>query len=111
MPRSGAGLAPAGREGAALKLCVSSDSSQATIRLHREGDDPGRVSGTELANPDFAAWARAFGAEGIVVERDSDIEAAVEAALAAEGSVVVDVRSSLEAISAYTTLAKLRGGR
>ncbi len=46
-----------------------------------------------------------------MVERESDIEAAVDAALAAEGSVVVDLRSSLEAISAYTTIAKLRGGR
>ncbi len=45
-----------------------------------------------------------------MVERESDIEAAVDAALAAEGSVVVDLRSSLEAISAYTTIAKLHGG-
>ena len=111
MLMTGGELATAVQEGVPLKLFVSNNRSYATIRLHQERDYPHRVSGTDLANPDFAAWARAFGATGIVVERESDIEAAVDAALAAEGSVVVDVRSSLEAISAYTTLAKLRGGR
>ena len=111
MLMTGGELATAVQEGAALKLFVSNNNSYATIRLHQERDYPGRVSGTRLANPDFAAWARAFGATGIVVERESEIEAAVAAALAAEGSVVVDVRSSLEAISAYTTMAKLHGGR
>jgi acetolactate synthase-1/2/3 large subunit len=111
MLMTGGELATAVHEGVALKLFVSNNASYATIRLHQERDYPHRVSGTELANPDFAAWARAFGATGIVVEREADIEAAVAAALAAKGSVVVDVRSSLEAISAYTTLAKLRGGR
>ncbi len=111
MLMTGGELATAVQEGAALKLIVSNNRSYGTIRLHQERDYPGRVSGTDLANPDFAAWARAFGATGIVVERESEIEAAVEAALAAEGSVVVDVRSSLEAISAYTTIAKLHGKR
>ena len=55
--------------------------------------------------------AQSFGAEGIVVETEDEIEDAVERTLAAEGSVVLEVRSSLEAISAYTTLEKLRGGR
>jgi len=100
-----------GRAGGGLKLIVSNNRSYGTIRLHQERDYPRRVSGTDLANPDFAAWARSFGAEGIVVETEAEIAAAVERTLAAEGSVVVDVRSSLEAISAYTTLAKLRGGR
>ncbi len=44
-----------------------------------------------------------------MVEQEAEIEATVDAALAAEGSVVVDVRSSLETISAYTTIAKLHG--
>lgn len=111
MLMTGGELATAVHEGAALKLIVSNNNSYATIRLHQERDYPHRVSGTELANPDFAAWARSFGAEGIVVETEAEIEDAVGRTLAAEGSVVVDVRSSLEAISAYTTLAKLRGGR
>ena len=63
------------------------------------------------AAPAFDAFARIDEPVAYWAERESDIEAAVEAALAAEGSVVVDVRSSLEAISAYTTIAKLHGGR
>ena len=35
-----------------------------TIRMHQERTYPGRVSGTDLTNPDFAALARAFGGFG-----------------------------------------------
>jgi acetolactate synthase-1/2/3 large subunit len=111
MLMTGGELATAVQAGAALKLIVSNNESYGTIRLHQERDYPGRISGTGLANPDFAAWARSFGAEGIVVETEAEIDAAVERTLAAESSVLLDVRSSLEAISAYTTLDKLRGGR
>ncbi len=106
--QAGRGQASGGQAGAGLKLIVSNNRSYGTIRLHQERDYPGRVSGTELANPDFAAWARSFGAEGIAIETEAEIEDAVERTLAAEGSVLLEVRASLEAISAYTTLEKLR---
>ncbi len=111
MLMTGGELATAMQAGAALKLIVSNNRSYGTIRLYQERDYPRRISGTDLANPDFAAWAQSFGAEGIAIAREDEIEDAVERTLAAEGSVVLEVRSSLEAISAYTTLEKLRGGR
>ena len=111
MLMTGGELATAMQAGAALKLIVSNNRSFGTIRLHQERDYPHRVSGTDLANPDLSAWARSFGAEGITIEREDEIEDAVARTLAAEGSVLLEVRSSLEAISAYTTLEKLRGGR
>jgi acetolactate synthase-1/2/3 large subunit len=111
MLMTGGELATAVQAGAALKLIVSNNRSYGTIRLYQERDYPRRISGTDLANPDFAAWAQSFGAEGIAIAREDEIEDAVERTLAAEGSVVLEVRSSLEAISAYTTLDKLRGGR
>ena len=111
MLMTGGELATAVQTGAALKLIVSNNRSYGTIRLYQERDYPRRISGTDLANPDFAAWAQSFGAEGIAIAREDEIEDAVERTLAAEGSVVLEVRSSLEAISAYTTLEKLRGGR
>jgi acetolactate synthase-1/2/3 large subunit len=111
MLMTGGELATATKAGAALKLIVSNNRSYGTIRLHQERDYPRRVSGTDLANPDFAAWARSFGAEGITIEREDQIEDAVARTLAAERGVLLEVRSSLEAISAYTTLDKLRGGR
>jgi acetolactate synthase-1/2/3 large subunit len=111
MMMTGGELATAMQAGAALKLIVSNNRSFGTIRLHQERDYPHRVSGTDLANPDFSAWARSFGAEGITIEREDEIEDAVARTLAAKGSILLEVRSSLEAISAYTTLEKLRGGR
>jgi len=111
MLMTGGELATAVQAGAALKLIVSNNRSFGTIRLYQERDYPRRISGTDLANPDFAAWARSFGAEGIAIAREDEIEDGVERTLAASGSVVLEVRSSLEAISAYTTLEKLRGGR
>jgi acetolactate synthase-1/2/3 large subunit len=111
MMMTGGEFATAMQAGVALKLIVSNNRSYGTIRLHQERDYPHRTSGTDLANPDFSMWARSFGAEGIAVETEAEIEDAVERTLAAEGSVLVEVHSSLEAISAYTTLDKLRGGR
>ena len=49
-----------------------------TIRMHQERHFPGRVSGTDLVNPDFAALARSFGAHGERVERTEDVPAALE---------------------------------
>jgi acetolactate synthase-1/2/3 large subunit len=111
MLMTGGELATAIQQGAAPKIFVSNNRSYGTIRLHQERDYPHRTSGTDLANPDFAALARAFGATGLVVESDADVEPGVEAALAAEGPVLVEVRASLEAISAYITIEQLRGGR
>ena len=107
MLMTGGELATAMQEGAAVKLFVSNNGCYATIRQHQERAYPGRTSATALTNPDFAAWARAFGATGIRVECDADIPDAVTEALAADGPVVVDVRASLQAISAYTTIEAL----
>ena len=48
----------------AKRLVVSivvDNGSYGTIRMHQEREYPGRVSGSDLGNPDFAALARAFG--------------------------------------------------
>ncbi|WP_239510267.1 thiamine pyrophosphate-dependent enzyme, partial [Enterobacter hormaechei] len=50
-------------------VCIVCDNaSYGTIRMHQERDFPGRVLATDLRNPDFAAYARAFGGFGITVE-------------------------------------------
>lgn len=41
---------------------------------------PGRVSGTQLKNPDFAAMADAFGGCGVRVTENSQIPAAIQSA-------------------------------
>ncbi|HKY95180.1 MAG TPA: thiamine pyrophosphate-dependent enzyme, partial [Kiloniellales bacterium] len=102
-------LATAIAVGAAPKIVVSNNGGYATIRLHQEKAFPGRPSGTSLVNPNFARWAESFGARGLLVERLEDVEGAAQEALAARGPVVVDVRSSMESISIFTTIAQLRG--
>ncbi|HET7409889.1 MAG TPA: thiamine pyrophosphate-dependent enzyme [Paracoccaceae bacterium] len=102
-------LATAIARGCKPRIVVSNNGSYGTIRLHQEGAFPGRVSGTRLANPDFAAWGRAFGALGLTVREPGEAEEAVEQFLTHDGPVVMDVHSSVEGISALTTLSRVRG--
>jgi acetolactate synthase-1/2/3 large subunit len=100
-------LATAIRHRARFVALVSNNGSYGTIRLHQEKHYPGRVSATELVNPDFAELARSFGATGLTLADSADAADVVAKALAAEGPAVVDVRSSLEHITAFTTLSAL----
>jgi acetolactate synthase-1/2/3 large subunit len=94
-----------------LLIIVSSNGSYGTIRLHQERAFPGRRIATDLANPDFARLAEAFGATGIRVEHEAEIESALDRAFAAAGPVLIDVRTSLEHISAFTTLSAIAAAR
>lgn len=94
-----------------LTVIVSSNGSYGTIRLHQEKSFPGRRIATDLVNPDFARLAEAFGAIGITVEHEAQIDGALDRALAAPGPAVIDVRTSLEHISAFTTLAAIAAAR
>jgi acetolactate synthase-1/2/3 large subunit len=83
-----------------------------TIRMHQERLFPGRVSGTDLANPAFADFARSFGCFGESVERTEDFEAAFERAAASGLPAVVTLRVDREAIGPRSTISELReGGR
>ena len=100
-------LATALAQGAAPKIVISDNRTYGTIRLHQERDHPDRVSGNDLVNPDFAMWARAFGATAVSVGPGDDVAAAVSEFLSAKGAAVLTVRSSAEAISAYITITEL----
>jgi acetolactate synthase-1/2/3 large subunit len=67
---------------AALIVIVIDNAQYGTIRMHQERDYPGRVVGTQLKNPDFALYAKAFGGHGEKVERTEDFAPAFERALA-----------------------------
>ena len=69
---------------------------------------PGRVSGTDLKNPDFAALARAYGLRGETVDKNADFEAAFERAWSAETASLIDVKIDPEAITTRTTLSAIR---
>ena len=60
-------------------------------------------------NPDFTAWAKSFGVHAVTIALGDDIEGKVAEALSHDGPAVIHVRSSQEALSAYSTLSSLRG--
>ena len=76
--------------------------------MHQEKHYPGRVFGTDLQNPDFAALARAYGAEGFTVVRDEEMVPALDAALRASGPALVHAKIDADAISPSTTLTEIR---
>ena len=70
---------------------VVNNGTYGTIRMHQERTYPGRVSGTDLVNPDFAAYAQAFGARGERVRTPEQFAAALDRVLGAPGLIEVDV--------------------
>ena len=87
---------------------VCDNSIYGTIRMHQEREYPGRISATTLRNPDFAAYARAFGGYGVTVERTEDFPAAFRAAVEAGKPAIIHLLIDPEAITPATTLSKIR---
>ena len=106
---NGQELATAVQHGAEILVIVVDNSAYGTIRMHQEREFPGRVAGTRLANPDFAALARAYGCWAATVERTEEFEPALRDAIAQPGVRLLHVRTDVEVISAATTLTRLRG--
>ena len=101
-------LATAVQYGAAIVVIVVNNGMYGTIRMHQEKHYPGRVIGTELQNPHFAAFARSFGAVGEIVEDTAQFAPAMERALASGKPAVIEVRIDPQAITPNTTLDKIR---
>ncbi len=79
-----------------------------TIRMHQEKHYPGRISATQLRNPDFADYARAFGGHGERVETSAEFGPAFERALASGKPAILHCLIDPETISPSTTLEKIR---
>ncbi len=79
-----------------------------TIRMHQERHYPGRVSATDLTNPDFSAYARAFGGYGERVEADQDFAPALERALASGKPAILHCLTDPEAITPTASLSAIR---
>ena len=101
-------FATAVQYGAAFVALVVNNGLYGTIRMHQEREYPGRVFGTSLRNPDFAAYARAFGAHGESVERTEDFAAAFERARAAGKPALIELKIDPDAITPATTLSAIR---
>jgi acetolactate synthase-1/2/3 large subunit len=105
---NGQELATAVQYGAAIIVLVVNNGMYGTIRMHQERRFPGRISGTNLINPDFAALARAYGAYGEVVATTADFEAAFERALSAQRPALLELLTDPEAITPRSTLSAIR---
>ncbi|HEX2726544.1 MAG TPA: thiamine pyrophosphate-dependent enzyme, partial [Beijerinckiaceae bacterium] len=79
-----------------------------TIRMHQERHYPGRISATALKNPDFSAYARAFGGHGERIARTEQFAPALDRALASHKPAVLHCLIDPEAITPATTLATIR---
>ena len=106
---TGSELATAVQYGADVKTFISNNGSYGTIRMHQEIAYKRRVHGTELRNPDFAKWGESFGALGLALDSIEEAPDVVGRALAHDGPVVVDVKTALEHIAPFATIATLRG--
>ena len=105
---TGQELATAVQYGLNVIFIVVNNGMYGTIRMHQEKEYPARVHGTSLVNPDFAAYARSFGAHGEVVDDTSDFAPAFERALSAAKPALIELRIDPEAITPNTTLSALR---
>ena len=106
---TGQELATATAYGAKKLVNVLVDNgSYGTIRMHQEREFPGRVVGTALANPDFAALARAYGWQAQRVERTAEFGPAFAAALAAGVPTMIHVVLDEDVSTSRTTLSALR---
>lgn len=109
---NGQELATAVQYRAGVIIIVFNNQMYGTIRMHQERDYPGRVSGTELHNPDFAALARAYGAHGEVVNTTAEFGPALNRALAHTREqrlpAIIELRYDGNLITPNATLETIR---
>ncbi len=105
---NGQEIATAVQYRAAFVALVVNNGIYGTIRMHQEREYPGRAYGTDLSNPDFAAYARAFGGHGETVERTEDFAPAFARAAASGKPAILELKIDPEAITPATTLSAIR---
>ncbi|HEX7647530.1 MAG TPA: thiamine pyrophosphate-binding protein [Noviherbaspirillum sp.] len=109
---NGQELATAVQHRAGVLFIVFNNGAYGTIRMHQEREYPGRVSGTALQNPDFAALAQAYGAFGESVETTARFPLALERAqrhIAASGlPALIELRYDADFITPNASLATIR---
>jgi acetolactate synthase-1/2/3 large subunit len=101
-------IATAVQYGGAPIMIVSDNSMYGTIGMHSYVRYPERpfLEGTRLTNPDFAAWGRSFGAEGITIRHENEIADGIAAAFAVKTKpVVVHCLTSAVQMSAWRRFA------
>lgn len=105
---NGQELATAMQYDARVIFLVINNGMYGTIRMHQERHYPGRVSGTQLTNPDFAALARAYGLHGEIVEATEDFAPAFKRAENSGRPALIEIRIDPEALTPKMSLSQIR---
>lgn len=105
---TGCEIGTAVQYGLPMVIIVANNGIYGTIRMHQERRYPGRVAGTSLVNPDFAALAHSFGGAGETVRQTGEFEPALRRGLASEVPYVIELQLDPEAISPLETIASVR---
>jgi acetolactate synthase I/II/III large subunit len=98
----------ANRGAGRLVSLVVDNGTYGTIRMHQEREYPGRVSGSDLFNPDFAALARAYGWRAARVDRTEDFEGAFAEALAPGAPMLIHLKLDADVSTTRATLTAIR---
>ena len=94
--------------GALPILLVLNNGTYGTIRMHQERAYPGRVSGTDLENPDFVAIGRAYGMHAERVGTANAFPGAFDRARKAPGGALLELMLDKEALTPSRTLTQIR---
>jgi acetolactate synthase-1/2/3 large subunit len=105
---TGQEFATAVQESLPILVVVIDNRMYGTIRMHQERAFPGRVSATTLRNPDFAAYARAFGGFGARIERTDQFAPAYAEALASNLPAILHLLTDPDVITPAMRLSALR---
>lgn len=84
-------LATAAHHDLRLTVIVINNARYGTIRAHQEREFPGRISGTDMINPDFCDFARSFGAVAAKVDDLAGFELALASARKRGGLNLIEV--------------------
>jgi acetolactate synthase-1/2/3 large subunit len=104
---NGQELATAVAHGADMLVLVIDNGAYGTIRMHQEREYPGRVTGTRLQNPDFAALGRAYGCWAETVETTEQFAPALTRAMEQTGVRLLHLKTEIEQITPATTLTAM----
>ena len=100
-------LGTAVQNGLKIIIIILNNESYGTIRMHQEKFYPGRISGTNLVNPDFSKIAQSWGMFGKRILNTKDFAEAFKEAAMSEKGGILDLKINVEAISPYKTLSSL----
>lgn len=105
---NGQEMASAVQHGARILYVVVNNGMYGTIRMHQEREFPARVFGTKLYNPDFVTLAKAYGLWGERVAKLTDLDDALDRAIASPTGALIELITDPEVISVRSTITSIR---